>query len=338
MVSMKDIAKQCHVSVASVSKALNGYSDIGEETRNLIITTAHEMGYLPNSSARALKTKKSYNLGVLFVDAAMNGLTHEYFNHVLESFKYRAEEKGYDITFIAGNTAGQKMSFYERCRYRGVDGVLVACFKYYEEDIQDLIRSELPVVTIDHTFEGKIAVVSNNVQGMEELVSYIYSMGHKKIAYIHGDDTPVTRNRLSGFYRTTQRYGLEIPDEYVKASSYRDLEMAAKATDELLDLPNPPTCIMYPDDYAAVGGMNEIRERGLRIPEDISITGYDGIDLVRMMEPKLTTLCQDTRKIGRMAAEKLISLIEHPKTTLVDKFSVDGVLFKGGSVGRNREC
>ena len=338
MVSMKDIAKQCHVSVASVSKALNGYSDIGEETRNLIITTAHEMGYLLNSSARALKTKKSYNLGVLFVDAAMNGLTHEYFNHVLESFKYRAEEKGYDITFIAGNTAGQKMSFYERCRYRGVDGVLVACFKYYEEDIQDLIRSELPVVTIDHTFEGKIAVVSNNVQGMEELVSYIYSMGHKKIAYIHGDDTPVTRNRLSGFYRTTQRYGLEIPDEYVRASSYRDLEMAAKATGELLDLPNPPTCIMYPDDYAAVGGMNEIRERGLRIPEDISITGYDGIDLVRMMEPKLTTLCQDTRKIGRMAAEKLISLIEHPKTTLVDKFSVDGVLFKGGSVGRNREC
>ena len=338
MVSMKDIAKQCHVSVASVSKALNGYSDIGEETRNLIITTAHEMGYLPNSSARALKTKKSYNLGVLFVDAAMNGLTHEYFNHVLESFKYRAEEKGYDITFIAGNTAGQKMSFYERCRYRGVDGVLVACFKYYEEDIQDLIRSELPVVTIDHTFEGKIAVVSNNVQGMEELVSYIYSMGHKKIAYIHGDDTPVTRNRLSGFYRTTQRYGLEIPDEYVRASSYRDLEMAAKATGELLDLPNPPTCIMYPDDYAAVGGMNEIRERGLRIPEDISITGYDGIDLVRMMEPKLTTLCQDTRKIGRMAAEKLISLIEHPKTTRVDKFSVDGVLFKGGSVGRNREC
>lgn len=338
MVSMKDIAKQCHVSVASVSKALNGYSDIGEDTRNLIITTAHEMGYLPNSSARALKTKKSYNLGVLFVDAAMNGLTHEYFNHVLESFKYRAEEKGYDITFIAGNTAGQKMSFYERCRYRGVDGVLVACFKYYEEDIQDLIRSELPVVTIDHTFEGKIAVVSNNVQGMEELVSYIYSMGHKKIAYIHGDDTPVTRNRLSGFYRTTQRYGLEIPDEYVRASSYRDLEMAAKATGELLDLPNPPTCIMYPDDYAAVGGMNEIRERGLRIPEDISITGYDGIDLVRMMEPKLTTLCQDTRKIGRMAAEKLISLIEHPKTTLVDKFSVDGVLFKGGSVGRNREC
>lgn len=338
MVSMKDIAKQCHVSIASVSKALNGYSDIGEDTRNLIIRTAHEMGYLPNSSARALKTKKSYNLGVLFVDAAMNGLTHEYFNHVLESFKYTAEEKGYDITFIAGHAGGQNMSFYERCRYRGVDGVLVACFKYYEEDIQDLIRSDLPVVTIDHTFEGKIAVVSNNVQGVEELVNYIYSMGHRKIAYIHGDDTPVTRNRLSGFYRTTQRYGLDIPDEYVKQAAYRNLEMVAKATEELLDLPNPPTCIMYPDDYAAVGGMNVIKERGLRIPEDISVTGYDGIELVRMMDPKLTTLCQDTGKIGSTAAHKLINLIEHPKTTLIDKFSIDGVLFKGATVGRNREC
>ena len=114
---------------------------------------------------------------------------------------------------------------------------------------------------------------------MEELVSYIYSMGHKKIAYIHGDDTPVTRNRLSGFYRTTQRYGLEIPDEYVKASSYRDLEMAAKTTGELLDLPNPPTCIMYPDDYAAVGGMNEIRDFGFRktypLPDMTELIWYE---------------------------------------------------------------
>ena len=103
MVSMKDIAKQCNVSVASVSKALNGYSDISEETRQLILKTASEMGYLPNSSARALKTRRSYNLGVLFVDEAMSGLTHDYFNHVLESFKRTAESRGYDITFTSGN-------------------------------------------------------------------------------------------------------------------------------------------------------------------------------------------------------------------------------------------
>lgn len=162
---MKDIAKQCNVSVASVSKALNGYSDISEETRQLILKTASEMGYLPNSSARALKTRRSYNLGVLFVDEAMSGLTHDYFNHVLESFKRTAESRGYDITFTSGNLSGQHLSYYEHCRYRGVDGVVIACINFFTEEVQRLVQSEIPVVTIDHVFDGRIAVVSNNIQG-----------------------------------------------------------------------------------------------------------------------------------------------------------------------------
>ncbi len=332
MVSMKEIAKKCNVSIASVSKALNGYSDIGEETRNYIVKTASEMGYLPNSSARSLKTKRSHNLGVLFMDEAMSGLTHDFFSPVLESFKRTAEEKGYDITFASGNISGQKMSYYEHCRFRGVDGVVVACVDFYSEEVQELVRSELPVVTIDHVFDGRIAVVSNNVQGMEELVSYIYSMGHRKIAYIHGEDSSVTRSRLNTFYRTLQREGLEIPDDYMPMVPYRDADAAALATGQLLELKNPPTCILYPDDFSALGGINEIRERGLRIPQDISIAGYDGITVARVLEPKLTTICQDTAAIGRIAAEKLVDLIENPKTTLIDKFTVNGTLFKGASV------
>ena len=100
MVSMKDISAACGVSVATVSKALNDHHDIGEETKAHIKKVAREMGYHPNSLARALKTNKSYNLGVLFVDEAMSGLTHDYFSHVLDSFKRKAEERGYDITFI----------------------------------------------------------------------------------------------------------------------------------------------------------------------------------------------------------------------------------------------
>ena len=332
MVSMKEIAKKCNVSVASVSKALNGYSDISEETRKFILKTASEMGYLPNSSARTLKTKRSYNLGVMFVDEAASGLTHDYFNHVLESFKRTAEERGYDITFTSGKISGQKLSYYEHCRYRGVDGVVVACVDFYADEVQELIRSDIPVVTIDHVFDGNIAVVSNNSQGMEDLVTYVYQQGHRRIAYIHGDNTSVTRVRLASFHRTLQRMGVDTPDEYIKESPYRDADSAAKATGELLDLPNPPTCILYPDDYAAIGGINEIRERGLRIPEDISIAGYDGITIAKILDPKLTTLCQDTVAIGRIAAEKLIDLIENPKTTLVDRFTVDGTLFKGASV------
>ncbi|MCF0133661.1 MAG: LacI family DNA-binding transcriptional regulator [Blautia sp.] len=332
MVSMKEIANKCNVSIASVSKALNGYSDIGEETRNLIVKTAAEMGYLPNSSARTLKTKRSYNLGVLFVDDAQSGLTHDYFNHVLESFKRTAEAKGYDITFTSGNVSGQKTNYYEHCKYRGVDGVVIACIDFYAPEVQELIRSDIPVVTIDHVCDGRIAIVSNNSQGMEELVNYVYGKGHRRIAYIHGEDSSVTRVRLACFHRTLQKYGVSVPDYYLKAVSYRDADQAAIATGQLLNLKEPPTCILYPDDVSAIGGINEIRERCLRIPEDISIAGYDGISIAKIIEPKLTTLCQDTQTIGRMAAEKLIDLIEQPKTTLIDKYTVDGTLFQGGSV------
>lgn len=332
MVSMKEIAKRCNVSVATVSKAMNGYSDIGIETKNYILKTASEMGYLPNSSARALKTKRSYNLGVLFVDEARSGLTHDYFNHILESFRKTAQERGYDITFTNGKVSGQKMSYYEHCRYRGVDGVVIACVDFYTEEVQELVRSEIPVVTIDHVFDGRISVVSNNAQGMEKLVSFLYQKGHRKIAYIHGADSSVTRARLTSFYRTTQSLGLEIPEEYVRAAPYRDADRAAEETGALLDLADPPTCILYPDDYAAFGGFNEIRERGLKVPDHVSIAGYDGIMAARILEPKLTTLCQDTVAIGRLAAEKLIDLIENPKTALIDKFTVDGTLFVGASV------
>lgn len=332
MVSMKEIAKRCNVSIATVSKAINDYSDIGEETKNYILKTASEMGYLPNSSARALKTKRSYNLGVLFVDEGMSGLTHDYFNHVLESFRKTAQEKGYDITFAIGKDSGRKMNYYEHCRYRGVDGVVMACVDFYTEEAQELVRSNLPVVTIDHVFDGRISVVSNNSQGMEKLVDYVYEKGHRKIAYIHGEDTSVTRARLTSFFRTTQGLGLDIPEEYIRTAPYRDADAAAEVTGELLNLPDPPTCIFYPDDYAAFGGFNEIRERGLRVPDNVSIVGYDGITATRILEPKLTTMCRDTEAIGRIAAEKLIELIENPRTALVDKFTVNGSLFKGASV------
>ena len=334
MVSMKEIAKRCNVSIATVSKAINDYQDIGEETKNFILRTASEMGYLPNSSARALKTKRSYNLGILFVDEAMSGLTHDYFNHVLESFRKTAQEKGYDITFIIGKESGRKMKYYEHCRYRGVDGVVIACVNFYTDEVQELVRSTLPVVTIDHVFDGRISVVSNNSFGMEKLVGYVFSKGHRKIAYIHGEDTSVTGTRVASFYRTCQGLGVNVPDEYVRMAPYRDADQAARETAFLLNLPDPPTCILYPDDYSAFGGFNEIREKGLRVPDNISIAGYDGIMAARILEPKLTTICQDTEAIGRIAAERLIDLIENPRTAFVDKFMVDGTLFKGASVGQ----
>lgn len=332
MVSMKEIAERCGVSIATVSKALNGYSDIGKERKEEIKRVAREMGYFPNSSARALKTKRTYNLGILFADKSRSGLTHDYFASIMESFKVTAEEHGYDITFTSSSLAGRNMSYYEHCRYRGLDGVVVACIDFYAPEVQELIRSDLPVVTIDHIFDGRISIMSNNTKGMQDLMQYICQSGHRKIAYLHGMDSSTTRARLSSFYRVLQEYQIEIPEEYVQVSGYRDTASAKRITNELLCLPDPPTCILYPDDFAAIGGINAIQEKGLRIPEDISIAGYDGIVVSQVLQPRLTTLAQDTALIGKSAAEQLIGLIEQPRTALIENVVIEGKLWKGESV------
>ena len=333
MASLKDISKICGVSVATVSKALNDHKDIGEETKANIRRVAKEMGYSPNLSARALKTNRTYGIGVLFVDEAQSGLTHDYFSSVLDSFKRTAEKSGYDITFINScKNRPDRMSYLEHSRYRGFDGVVIACIDFHDPEVMELIQSDLPVVTIDHLFNNRIAVVSDNVNGMRQLFTYIYKKGHRKIAYIHGEDTSVTQNRLSSFYKTAKELGVEIPDEYVREAAYRDTKEAYKKTMELLDLPDPPTCILYPDDFASFGGINAIQARGLRIPEDISVAGYDGIRVARHIEPKLTTLRQDTELIGHEPAKNLINLIEEPKSTLIQVITIGGEVLEGHSV------
>jgi len=333
MVSMKDISKACGVSVATVSKALNDHRDIGEDTKERIRQVAKEMGYFPNSAAKALKTNRTNNIGVLFVDEAQSGLTHDYFSNVLDSFKRTAEAKGYDITFINCNkTRKNRMSYLEHARYRGFDGVVIACIDFYDPEVIELVRSEIPVVTIDHLFNNKTSVISDNVKGMRDLVTYVYGKGHRKIAYIHGSDSAVTQARVSSFYRTMEELGLEIPEEYVRRAQYRSTKDTYKVTCELLDLQEPPTCIFFPDDFASFGGINAINERGLRIPDDISVVGYDGIRIGRHIEPKLTTLRQDTDAIGAKAAESLISMIKRPKTTLVEQIVVEGEVYEGKTV------
>ncbi len=333
MISMKDIAATCGVSIATVSKALNGHKDIGEDTRIYIRKTAKELGYYPNSSARTLKTNRSYNIGVLFVDEANSGLMHDHFAHVLDSIKVAVESKGYDLTFLnCYKERENRISYLEHTKYRGLDGVIIACVDFADPEIVELVESNVPVVTIDYLFNNTTAIMSNNAKGIKELLTYVYSQGHRKIAYIHGADSAVTKSRLSSFYRTVEELGISIPDEYVREAAYRDTEETERQTKYLLDLPTPPTCILFPDDFAAFGGIKAITSRGLKIPDDVSIAGYDGIVIGKHIEPPLTTLDQDARELGKRAAEELIKLVEKPKTTLIEHIIVEGKLFCGKSV------
>lgn len=335
MVSMKDIAAKCGVSVATVSKALNDQTDIGEQTRTLIKQTAKEMGYFPNAQARALRTNRSYNIGVLFVDEGQSGLTHDYFSKVLDSFKIVVEEHGYDLTFInCSKKRSDRMSYLEHSRYRGFDGIAIACIDFNDPEVIELVNSDFPLVTIDYTFNNRSSVISNNYSGMMSLVNYVIKCGHTKIAYLSGEDTAVTKNRMAAFYTVLEQNGITIPDSYVKNGSYRNIQRTEQLTQEILALEDRPTCILYSDDYSAMGGANAIRKSGLKIPEDISIAGYDGITMASQIEPPITTIRQNTAELGKCAAIKLINLIERAKTTVEEQIMIDGELIEGKTVAK----
>ena len=332
MVSIKDIANKCGVSAATVSKALNGQTDVGEATKQRVLEAAKELGYTGNFVARALKTNRTYNIGILYTELQGSGFLHEYFASALNSFRAESAERGYDITFLNSNVGSQRMTYLQHARYRQVDGVAIMCADFFDAEVQELASSDIPVVTLDHSFNNRTAVMSDNINGLGSLVRHAYAKGHRKIAYIHGNPTAVTENRLTGFYRACEDLGLKVPAAYVESCEYHETISCYKATMKLLELPDRPTCILFPDDFAAIGGINAVRDMGLRIPEDISAMGYDGINLAQVISPNLTTWQQNTEEIGKIVAAKLIERIENPRTTAAEYIVVQGRLFDGETV------
>ena len=332
MISLKDIANRCGVSTATVSKALNGHTDIGEVTRQKVIEAATDMGYTVNAAARALKTKRSFNIGIVFVDLQHSGFMHEYFASMLNYFRIEAEKYGYDICFINNRIGNKNQTYLQQALYRGVDGVALICADFRDSDIQELAYSNLPVVTLDHAFNNRTAVLSDNINGMQELTRYVYKKGHRKISYIHGNDTAVTESRMTGFYKACEELGLVIPGEYIRAAEYHEPNSCYEAIKELLALEDRPTCILFSDDYAYIGGNRAIAEAGLKIPDDISVVGYDGIHMAKVISPRLTTWEQNTKELGRIALDKLIERIENPRTAIPEHIIVEGRLLEGETV------
>lgn len=336
-VTIRDVSERCGLSVSTVSKALNNYRDISEDTRKRVVEVAREVGYHPNALARALKTNRSMNLGVLFVDDFGSGLTHAYFSAVLDSFKQEAERRGYDITFINHNMGATRMTFLEHCRYRNVDGVCLACIDFLSPEIAELMRSDLPAVTIDHLFEGRHCVMSDNRKGMEQLTRYAAGMGHSRIALVRGKITAVTTERVAGYLGAMAEAGLPVPDGYIEEGDYQDARKCYAAVAKLLRLPVPPTCILVTDDLASLGATDAIRDAGLQLGTDVSMAGYDGHPLLQLLRPRLATVRQDTRQIGARAAELLIRSIEEPGGAPAETVVVPGEMIAGETICPPRE-
>lgn len=345
MVSIKDIAKECGVSTATVSKALNDREDVNAATRERVREAAKRLGYLPNAMARALKTNKTYNIGILMVDKADSGLRHHYFASILDSFKVVMERNGYDLTFISSQIGSQTCSYYEHCMYRNVDAVLAACVDFSSPQVQALLDSPLPVVSVDYISDGKYTVVSDNEGGIRDAVNYALAQGHRRFGFIYGEDSQVTQNRRKAFQETLEAFTRTTSEDLtpeqmahendVVQGKYLHPELAYQLTQTMLQEPDRPTCILYPDDICAVAGMTAISDAGLRPGKDVSVIGYDGHPVLRMLGPHLTTIRQDTEQIGIKAAELMLRLLHGEEVPVDERVRYcKGVLLEGDTVAR----
>ena len=312
-VTIKDVAKKCGISFSAVSKALKGSPEISEATIKLVQKTAQEMGYRANAAARKLRTNRSYDIGVIFEDATESGLQHQYFASIFDSLNITANLSGYNISFL-NSVNREKDPYLNQAKYRGFDGVVIASTNdYHRKDIQELIHSDIPVCLLDYTSESDCSsVLSDNENGIKQMLNYLISKGHKQIAYIYGDSTDVTNVRLDTFYDVMRENNLHVPKDYIIKGIYHDTKSSEEATKKLIALANRPTCILFPDDFAYLGGLKVLHENNIVPGRDISVVGYDGIFLSSVLTPSLTTYAQNAKEIGRQLATLLIQRIENP--------------------------
>ncbi len=255
------------------------------------------------------------NLGILYQEESEKGLTHPFFVLILNAFMEEAKAHGYDITFIHHPLESLEEPLVDHCRRLGVDGLCMVCGDFAHQKVKDLIRSGFPCVSVDHIFRGMPAVLSDNETGVRKLVEYAISRGHQRIAFIHGhNNSLVTRTRISQFRNTMEYYHLPVPETFLREGLYHDIGGTRNLVREMLNLREPPTCILLPDDMTYFGAQEAARDCSLRIPEDISFTGYDGIPLTQALTPRLTTVRQNSDTMGKIAAVRLIDLVEHPET------------------------
>jgi len=340
MVTIKDISKKSGVSVATVSKALNNYSDISDKTKKLIIKMANDMGYVPNSSARSLKTHRSYTIGIIFEEITDYGLQHPLFSKILESFKKVVESKGYDIMFLAKNMGNQQGSYLQHSMRKQVDAILVLCEDFNSEEMIELYQSDIPTVVIDYAVASAITVTSNNVQGMEQGVRFLAELGHTQIAHVYGDiNTFIGAQRKLAFENSMKKHKLEVRNDFLVSGEYFSKEDGYRAMQKLMSLAEQPTAVFCASDMIAIGAIQAIKDAGKSVPEDYSIVGFDGVDIGQLITPKLTTIRQDARKIGEIAARKTFQYLDHPTTTQTgDIITVETYLINGDSTKVFKDC
>ncbi|MFI5845387.1 LacI family DNA-binding transcriptional regulator [Catenuloplanes sp. NPDC051500] len=314
MATIRELARHCGVSVATVSRVFNTPEVVSQATRQKVEAAAAEIGYLPNESARTLATKKSNMIGLVWdTDHRSTGWRHPFLQEILVALKSALSAHGLHLLLLASGPDGPERHL-RSVRRHNLDGVVLIDNGSRDPAVLGLADADIPCVALDLPLTGPRCthVTSDNRGGAAQAVAYLHKRGHRRIATIAGPArTGPGADRLSGFRDALAAHNVPLPPEYVTHGDFY-LASGRAAMRELLLLDTPPTAVFVAGDEMAVGALQAVTEAGLRIPAHVSIVGFDDIELAALIPPGLTTIAQDRAGFGTAAAEALIAMIQSP--------------------------
>ena len=310
MTTLSDIAKRAGVSVATVSRVINDYPDVNDATRVKVKKVITELGYGSGALGKGRDGVKTMAIGVFYT---VGHLTHPFFKDVLEAFWQVVAKRGYDmLLFTLSSDESEAEDFNSRAVGRNLDGILLVSVPRVDARIGNLAVGSIPCMSIDLDLVGARAgyLCSDNVAGSIQAMDYLISMGHSKIAFI-GDQfqTKPGHDRLMGYRRSLDEHNLPFRPTWVRSGDFSEVG-GYEATKRLLECEERPTAIFCAGDLMAIGAMKALHEAGLNVPDDISLVGFDDIDLASYVSPSLTTIRQRRNEIGERAAQCLLQMID----------------------------
>ncbi|TGQ12515.1 MULTISPECIES: LacI family DNA-binding transcriptional regulator [unclassified Mesorhizobium] len=302
MPTMAEVARRAGVSVSTVSHVVNRTRFVSPEKAQLVNDAIAAMGYQPNELARSLKVASTNSVGL-----AISAISNPYFTDIICAVEAECARLGL-MVFLSDTQEDpdRELQVVRAFHQRRVDGVILAPSGSPERAIAYLADKKLPCVLIDRFADDRFDQIGvENETAMRALIDHVASFGHRRIGYIAGQPgLATTRERVDAFHASLAANGLECPPHYVSPENV-DTASATASTHAILSLPAPPTALVTGNNMTTIGAVRAIREKGLSIPRDLSLVGFDDFEWADCFEPRLTLVEQPCTEIGRQAATLL---------------------------------
>jgi LacI family transcriptional regulator len=304
------VAKKAGVSIATVSRVINKKGIVKPETRDRVLAVAHKMKYTPNPAARGLIMRRTEAIGLLLPD-----LHGEFFSEVIRGADAAVQAQGHHLIVSSSHNDSKEIEAALRFMRGRVDGLVVMSPQIDSEILLATLPKDLPVILLNCRTHNPLydTITTDGFGGAKDMVSYLLSLGHRKIAIIKGSTTnSESHERLNGYLAAYTAYTL-MPDPAMQLDGEFTEESAFNAVRQVLRGTNRPTAIFASNDSMAIGAIGAIREAGLRIPHDISVCGFDDIPVAKYLSPSLTTVHVPIHDLGTMAINRIFDRL-HKKT------------------------